>query len=205
MLLEFRFNRLRPRSIPEYQTRFEQALAERALLSPLLGFWTTEVGNLDEVVELWAYDDAAHRDHVRAQAARLQAWSALEACDLHQAQVSQWVASAPFSPPAAPGAYGALYELRIYDYETDAIARVLPAWEKKLPGRIELSPLMACGHSVSGAPGQWLHLWAYENAAERQRIRSEAVRRNCWPPESPGGLIGQRNMLLVPSAFSPWR
>ncbi len=205
MLLEFRFNQLRPRSVPEYESRFQQALAERVRLSPLMGFWSTEVGNLDEVVELWAYDDAAHRDQVLAQAAQLEGWSALEAAHLHQAQVSQWVASAPFSPPAAAGTYGALYELRIYDYEPGSIPRVMQAWQAKLPVRLEFSPLITCGHSVSGTLGQWYHLWAYENAAERQRIRSEAVRQKAWPPESPGGLVRQHNRLLVPSTFSPWR
>jgi hypothetical protein len=51
---------------------------------------------------------------------------------------------------------------------------------------------------------KWCHIWAYKDAAERSRIRAEAVSKGVWPPGSPpGALLKQENMLVVPAAFSP--
>jgi hypothetical protein len=60
-----------------------------------------------------------------------------------------------------------------------------------------------CGFTTSGRLHQWVHLWAYENALERQKIRAESIRMKIWPPDAAGGLIRQRNRLLVPASFSP--
>ena len=110
---------------------------------------------------------------------------------------------APFSPAIEPRVLGSIYELRIYDYEAGCIPTVQSRWQDKVEARMKLSPLVLCGHSVSGRLHRWVHLWAYENAVERQRLRAESLRQKIWPPDARSGLIRQRNMLLVPSAWSP--
>jgi len=56
-----------------------------------------------------------------------------------------------------------------------------------------------------GPLNQWIHIWAYKDAGERERVRAEAVKRGIWPPPKtpPGLLVKQENMLVVPAAFSP--
>lgn len=205
MLLVFQFTQLRPRCLPEYEARFQHALSGRAKLSSLGGFWRTEVGNIDQVVQLWAYEDTQHCDRVLKAAATLEDWAAIEARELVLEQWSRHVVAPWFSPAIEERTLGAIYELRIYDYDLVAIPKVIQVWQEKLPARVELSPLVACGHSASGRLGQWFHLWGYADAVERQRIRAEAIERKVWPPGAGAGLIRQRNMLLVPAPFSPLR
>jgi hypothetical protein len=203
MLVDLRFEQLKPRSVPAFEAAFEQALPERAALSPLGGLWKTEVGNIDQVVQLWTYRDAAHRDQVLQDAARLPGWSAIEAHASSMEQESTLLNPAPFSPPIGPRKLGAIYELRMYSYEAGRIPTVIERWQEKIEARLKLSPLVLCGYTTSGRLHQWVHMWAYENALERQKIRAESLRMKIWPPNAAEGLIRQQNRLLVPSSFSP--
>jgi hypothetical protein len=70
---------------------------------------------------------------------------------------------------------------------------------------VKLSPLAAAGHTELGPLNQWIHVWAYKDAAERFRIRDEARSTGAWPPNTRGQFIKQENMLVVPASFSPLR
>jgi hypothetical protein len=203
MLIDLRFEQLKPRSVPAFEAEFAQALPERVALSPLGGMWRTEVGNIDQIAQLWAYRDAAHREKVLQDAARLPAWSAIETHASSMEQESTLLVPAPFSPPLEPRKLGTIYELRMYSYEAGRIPTVIERWQDKIEARLKLSPLVLCGYTTSGRLHQWVHMWAYDNAVERQKIRAESLRMKIWPPNAAEGLIRQQNRLLVPSSFSP--
>ena len=203
MLIELRFEQLKPRTVPAFEADFATALPERSALSPLAGCWRTEVGNIDQLVQLWPYEGVAEREHVLAQASRLPAWSAVESHAASMEQEIRLLVPAPFSPPLVPRKLGSLYELRIYSYEAGRIPTVIERWQDKIEARLKLSPLVFCGFTVNGRLHQWAHLWAYDNALERQRIRAESLKQKIWPPDAAAGLIRQQNMLLVPASFSP--
>jgi len=203
MIIDLKFEQLKPRCVPAYQTEFEKALPARQALSPLRGFWRTEVGDIDSVWQLWTYDDLAQRAQVLAAEAQLPGWPHAGANETVMEQDSLLIAPAPFSPPITERRLGNIYELRIYTYEPGLMPTVSDRWQEKLEARLRLSPLVFCGHTVGGRLNQWVHLWAYENAVERQRIRAESLKQKIWPPDARAGLIRQRNMLLIPSDFSP--
>ncbi len=200
MIIEFIFDQLHPRKVPAFETAFQETLPARSRLSPLGGFWRTEVGAIDQVVHLWCYEDAGHRARVQAEAARTLQPVAPE---LIQETSTLLLEPAPFSPTPQAEKLGNIYELRIYDYETQYIPSVTDAWREKIPARTRLSPIVLCGHAPAGAISRWVHLWVYDNAVDRQRIRAESLSTGVWPPAALTGLIRQRNMLLVPSRFSP--
>jgi hypothetical protein len=92
----------------------------------------------------------------------------------------------------------------MYIYAAGTIPGVIERWSEKVPERVKLSPLVGAWYSEFGALNKWVHIWAYKDAAERQRIRAEAVSKGVWPPGSPpGALLKQENILVVPAAFSP--
>lgn len=195
MFADLVFLQLKPRCVPEYQAAWAQAVAQARVPDTWRGSWRTEVGAIDSVVQLWttrsspfdARDGLALRD------------------DLVMEHEVVSLALAPFSPALEARTLGGIYELRIYDYEAGYIPRVSDKWQEKVEARMKLSPLVLCGHSISGRLHRWVHLWAYENALERQRIRAESLRQKVWPPDAVTGLIRQTNMLLVPDALSPLR
>ena len=203
MLIDLRLEQLKPRTVPAFEAEFEQALPQRAALSPLAGFWRTEVGNIDTLVQAWPYEGGAQRDKVLQEAARLPAWAAIESHASSLEQESRLLVPAPFSPPLTARKLGDLYELRLYSYAAGSIPAVIERWQEKIEARLKLSPLVLCGYTTSGRLHQWVHVWAYDNALERQKIRAESIRRKIWPPNALGGMLRQQNMLLVPASFSP--
>ena len=134
MLVELQTYTLKSRSQALVEERFEQALPERAKLSPLGGCWRTEVGVLNQLIVAWPYASLAERDSVAAAAARLQGWPpAID--EFVVERQSRILTLAPFSPPLEPRLLGNLYEIRIYNYAPGQIPEVISAWSEIIAGR----------------------------------------------------------------------
>ncbi|MGH7768244.1 MAG: NIPSNAP family protein, partial [Candidatus Binatia bacterium] len=58
-------------------------------------------------------------------------------------------------------------------------------------------------YSAVGALNQYIHVWAYKDAGERERIRAEAMKVPGWPPETKELMLKQENALMIPAACSP--
>jgi hypothetical protein len=66
MVYEMRVYTLQPGKVPEFQALIEkEALPVINKYSKLVGWWSTEIGPLNEVVHIWAYEDLAHRTRAR--------------------------------------------------------------------------------------------------------------------------------------------
>jgi hypothetical protein len=95
-----------------------------------------------------------------------------------------------------------IYEFRTYDLKP----RSVPGWEKafgeKLPERVKYSPLGGLWHTEAGPLNQVLHVWPYEDAAQRTEIRSKTVAAGAWPPAFPEPVILNMNsQILLPAPF----
>ncbi|MGH7043739.1 MAG: NIPSNAP family protein [Acetobacteraceae bacterium] len=203
MIIEMRSYDLKPRGVPEVEARFGAALAARAKLSPLAAFWHTEVGPLNRIIHVWPYASLEERTRIRAEAVKLPGWPP-PISEFIVAMTSEIYIPAPFSPPLEPRALGAIYEIRSYTLAAGQMPGMIERWAPKVPERVKLSPLVGAWSSELGGLNKWVHIWAYKDAAERQRIRAEAVAKGVWPPGSPPGtLVKQENMLVVPASFSP--
>ena len=114
---------------------------------------------------------------------------------------------APFSPALEPREVGPLFEIRSYTLAPGALPGMIERWAGKIDERVKLSPLVGAWYSEFGGLNKWVHIWAYKDANERQRIRSEAVARGVWPPGggASGQLLKQENKLVMPASCSPLR
>ncbi len=65
MIYELRTYTLQPGMVKEYLKIFEQALPIREKHSKLAGLWHTEIGELNQIFNLWGYKDLSHREAVR--------------------------------------------------------------------------------------------------------------------------------------------
>jgi hypothetical protein len=74
MIIEMRTYTVQPGSVATVEERFGQALPVRAKLSPLAAFWHTEVGPLNRVIHVWAYDNFEERTRIRAASQKLEGW-----------------------------------------------------------------------------------------------------------------------------------
>lgn len=207
MIVEMRTYTLRPGSVAEVEKRFGEALPARQAFSKLAAFWHTEVGPLNQIIHVWAYDSFEQRSQVRAAAAKAEGWPP-NIREFVVSQQSEAFVPAPFSPSLEPRTLGGIYEIRMYTLAPGAIPGMIERWSGRIAERTTLSPLVGAWYSEFGALNKWVHIWAYKDAAERQRVRAEAVARGIWPPPgggAAGGVVKQENMLVVPAAFSPLR
>ncbi len=213
MIVELITYTLKSRSQSLVEERVEQALPERTQLSRLGGCWRTEVGVLNQLIVAWPYASAAERDSVTAAAARLKTWPPAIDEFIVERQ-SRILTLAPFSPLLAPRVLGNLYEIRIYGYAPGQIAGVISAWTEILDERLKYSPLVGAWYSESGPMHEWIHVWAYHDAAERERVRVAAAAAGVWPisvvdrrlqREPRAVSLRMQNMLVIPTRFSPLR
>jgi hypothetical protein len=102
MLVDLRTYTFHPGTLPKFLTAFE---AEGLPLQTqhcghLVGYFTTESGTLNQVVQMWAYKDAADRDQRRAGLWADPAWQAFgeKALPMIQGQENRLLKPTRFSP-----------------------------------------------------------------------------------------------------------
>ncbi len=202
MIVEMRTYRIKPGSTPEVEKRFGEALADRSKISPLGAFFHTEVGPLNRIIHCWPYESLGERAKLRADAAKLPNWPPKIGKFIEEME-SKIINLAPFSPKLGDRRLGDIYEIRTYTMQPGGVGIVTEAWAEKIEGRLKFSPMGFCGATEIGGLNQWIHVWAYKDAAERFSVRDAARASGAWPPNTRGQFIRQENMLVVPAAFSP--
>ncbi len=77
MVYDFRQYTFKPGAIPDYMKAVEElSIPIRAKYGvKLAGWYYSDVGELNQVVHIWAYRDYAHMDEARAQVARDPDWT----------------------------------------------------------------------------------------------------------------------------------
>jgi hypothetical protein len=196
--------RLKPGSTPEVEKRFGEALRDRVKVSPLGAFFHTEVGPLNRIIHCWPYENLGERTRLRGEAMKLPGWPP-KVQEFLEEMESKIIIPAPFSPKLEERRLGNLYEIRTYTMLPGAAPTVIEKWAERIEGRTKFSPLAFCGHTELGGLNQWIHVWAYKDAAERFAIRDQARATGAWPPATRGQFVKQENMFVVPAEFSPLR
>lgn len=104
MLIEHRTYTLKPLRTAEFIRLYEELALplQQQYLGHLVGFFTSEVGTLNQVVHLWAFDSLAERERRRAAMEQDPRWAvyreALRTLDVIVHQETEMLRSVPFSP-----------------------------------------------------------------------------------------------------------
>ena len=206
MIYEIRTYLLKPGTVPQAEQAFADKIAERVKYSPIAGFWRSEVGTLNQIIHIWPYKDMNERAQIRAEVVAKKVWPPAIS-DFVVSMESKIMIGAPFSPNFAPGEHGGIYEFRTYTYAPNMVPKVMDVWSKHIAARTALSPLIFAGYPDIGTLNQWVHVWAYKNMGEREKIRAEAVATGVWPPprHESVSLLKQQSWLCIPASFSPLR
>ena len=80
-----------------------------------------------------------------------------------------------------------IYEFRTYTLRPGTLPEFLQRFGDALPKRKQLSKLAAFWYTDIGPLNEVIHVWPYEDAAERSIIRADAVKRGIWPPATESG------------------
>ncbi|MGG5822080.1 NIPSNAP family protein [Falsiroseomonas sp. HW251] len=170
----------------------------------LLGSWINEFGPQNRILLLRTY---ASLDAMLAERLRvLESASPFVPAEMLAGIAFESFRQFPFLPPIAPGAPGPYYEFRTYVLKIGGLAPTIAAWEKGVPPRVKLSPLVTAMHSLDGEP-RFIHVWAYRTLADRERLREEAFATGAWPAPGAPGLLSEnlRTELWIPTAISKLR
>ena len=205
MIVEMRTYTLHPGTLAEAEKRFGESLPAREKHSKIAAFWHSEVGPLNQIIHVWAYDSFEHRASVRAAATKDPGWPP-NIREFVAHQQSEVFTPAPFSPPLEPRQIGPLFEIRQYTLTAGSIPGLIERWSEKIEGRQKFSPLVAGMYTEFGSLNKWVHIWAYKDLNERASVRAAATAGGNWPARNPPGvLVKQENSLVMPSSFSPIR
>ena len=201
MIYEVRTYQLKPGTVPECEKRFAEVLSHREKYSPMGAFWHTELGPLNQIIHVWPYENLQQRTELRAQAMKDPNWPP-KVGEFIVNMESEIFIPAPFMEPLGDKKLGPVYEMRSYMYQPGAMPEVLKRWADAIPQRVQLSPLAACWYSEIGGLNKFVHVWAYKDMDERDRLRAESMKLPTWPPKTREFLVSQANKIILPAAFS---
>ncbi|MBV8715636.1 MAG: NIPSNAP family protein [Chloroflexi bacterium] len=207
MLYEIRTYTLKPGSVPEYEKRFAEAVETRTKYSPMYGMWHTEIGPLNQMVHIWAYDSLQQRFEARAAAGRDSSgnWPP-KTSDLVVSQESDiMLPIAGMHHHSGVQELGGVYELRMYTYPPGATGGVAQAFAEKYAGRHGVYPVGGIWTSDLGNLNRLYQLLPYKNWDHREQVRTELREKGLWPPHTEARAVTQLVRHMVPAPFSPLR
>ena len=94
-----------------------------------------------------------------------------------------------------------IYEVRTYTLKPGGVAQFENNFAEALPYREKYSKLGAFWHTEIGPLNQVIHVWPYENLAERTQVREEAGNDPNWPPKSDGLILNMESEIFTPAEF----
>jgi len=169
----------------------------------LLACWYSDIGTVNQILLIRTMTDPGAA--LDARFAALKEQSPFGIGEFITGMAMDTYVSFDFMAPMRPGEFGPCYEVRTYELKPDGLAPTIELWRKAVPGRMNISPLLAAMTSVTG-PIRFMHIWPYKSFEERARLRGKAAAEGVWPP--PGGpthLVSQQVDIYLPASFSPMR
>ena len=179
--------------------RYLDANAERG---KLFAVWTAEIGTLNQIQIVHGFNSS---DTLHAERERMLVNGDLfGATEFLTGLALDSYAPFPFFAPLPTGAFGSIYEVRVYGIKPAGLRHVLTAWEAAIGPRLKLSPILLAGYALDGAAPRMVHLCPYASVDERTRIRGDAVATGVWPPKGgPDWLTTMQSTVFIPAKFSP--
>ena len=96
-----------------------------------------------------------------------------------------------------------IYEMRTYDLKPRTSAEFIKRFGAAYEKRRKLSQLAAFWISEIGPLNQVIHVWPYQDLAERDRIRAAAVASGDWPPSGGEFIVRMSSEIMLPWPGSP--
>ncbi len=174
----------------------------------LVGYWSTELGPLNQVVHLWEYADLAARAQARAGLAKDERWQK-EYIPRSQ-PLLLWQENMILAPmdwyAIRPASGMGVYELRIYRFHPGKVAEWARLAQQGLPLRAKYSSPVGFWQVEVGPLNTVVHLWPYKDAQHRAEVRKAVAADPGWQDviaKLYPLIQAQDTKLLIPAPFSP--
>ena len=213
MIYELRTYTLHPGKAPE----FIQAAGNIAVpirgdrYGKLAGYWSTDVGTLNQVVHLWAYDDLGHRTRAREELSKNARWNAEYVPKIRPLLLKQEntiLIPADFKAVESAAQGNSVYELRYYRLHAGKVPDWLQTFKSGMEAREKYSKIFGLWSSEIGELNRVFHLWGYSDMGHRAQARKDSMADPVWK-ETVGKLAPfmqiMENKIMMPTEFSPLR
>lgn len=180
----------------------EAWLAAPGARGRLLGAWSGDIGRLNRIWLLRAFDSAGD---MLAERERAQRADDPFGCAAYlTALTMDSYRGFDFLPEPQPGRHGPVYEIRSYHLRPGGLMPTMAKWQAALPGRSRYSQLALAMYALDGVP-RLTHVWPYESLAARAEARARSVADGAWPPAgAPDFLLPEMtSAIALPLPFSP--
>ena len=209
MIYELRTYTVKPGTIPEMVKA--SSTVSRDIrgdeYGKLEGYWSTEIGPLNQVVHLWSYRDLEERARLRAELAKNPRWHKEYTPLIYPLLVRQDIRLLnALREPVAPASTGNIYELRNYRAKVGAAKQWLDAFTAALPAREKYSKIVGLWHTEAGQPNEVCHMWAYPDLNARAEARANATKDPVWKEFLGKGsafLEEMHSTIMLPAPHSP--
>jgi hypothetical protein len=94
-----------------------------------------------------------------------------------------------------------IVEFRTYRMKPGSVPEAEKRFGEALPARAKVSPLAAFWHTEVGPLNRIIHVWPYEDFAQRAQVRSQKIEG--WPPNIREFVEDQQSEIFIPAPFSP--
>lgn len=94
-----------------------------------------------------------------------------------------------------------IYEMRTYVLKPGTAPEFEQRFAEGLPHREQYSKLGAFWRTAHGTLNQVIHVWPYEDLAERERVRTQAAKDPNWPPQSGDSILSMETEIMTPAPF----
>jgi hypothetical protein len=205
MIYEIRTYTLKPGMVAEYEKRFAEAVEVRTKYSAMYGMWHTEIGPLNQIVHIWAYDSLQQRADTRAAALRDPSglWPP-KTNDLVASQESDILTPIQgMQHLAGAQELGRLYELRMYTYAPGDVSRAAKPFVDAYSARHEVYPVGGIWTSDLGNLNRLYQLLPFKDWNHRDEVRGQLREKGIWPPHGDVRAVSQLVRHMIPAPFSP--
>jgi hypothetical protein len=176
----------------------------------LIGYFTTDVGPLNQVVHIWEYEDMAARSAARAGLARDPRWTG-EYLPL-SGPLLTWQENMILLPvdwlPLRSVTGMGIYELLVNRLRPGQTGAYLKALQEAMPARETHSAPVGFWTTEIGPLNSFVALWPYRDLQHRAQVRAAAGADPAWQAgvaRLAPFLQAQESKILVPTSFSPLR
>ena len=168
----------------------------------LCGAWGTDIGTLNRVYLLRAFNSLTEMMEERERALRSEDPFG---CTEHlTALAMESYRALDFLPSVEPGNFGPVYEFRTYRTKVNGIVPTMEKWRAAVPEREAYSKLTVAMYGLDGAP-RLTQIWPYASLAARTEARGKSVADGKWPPKGGPDWLSpdMTSQIAMPLAFSP--
>ena len=174
----------------------------------LEGYWSTEIGPLNQVMHMWSYNNFDERARLRAELAKNPRWTGEYLPLIRPLLVRQDIRLLnAVKAPVAPASTGNIYELRNYRAKAaGAVKQWLDAFTAALPAREKYSKIVGLWQTEAGQPNEVCHLWAYPDLNARVEARANVMKDPAWQEFLKIGsplLEEMHSTIMLPASHSP--